>query len=216
MKKILLGVLGVIALGVLGVAGAAASKPDLITMSRSITVAATPADLMPYATDFQKFVQWSPWSGLDPNQKVEFSDPSSGLNAWYSWKGNEDVGSGKMTLTAMSDTEIRHHLQFITPFESEADATLHFEPAGDQVKVTWGYEQQADFPAKLMAVFIDMDEMLGPDYEKGLANLKGMAETAAAERIAAARKAEEEARAAEEAAQLANGEAPAGDAPNGG
>ena len=201
MKKILLGIGAVLGVAVLGVVGMASMQPDTITVSRSITAQATPADVMPHLTDFTKFVEWSPWSERDPDAKNAFSDPPTGLNAWYSWEGNDDVGSGKMTLTALSDDKVVHHLEFFTPWTGEADAPFAVAAAGDgAVKITWSYVQEADFNGKMASLFMDMDAMLGPDYEAGLATLKGKAEADAKVRVAAAEKAAEEAAAAEQAA----------------
>lgn len=206
MKKILFGLLAVVLLVIVGVVGVAMTKPDVIHMERSITAAATPADVFVHANDFTRFVEWSPWSDIDPHNKVAFSDPPSGEGAWYSWSGNAEVGSGKMTLTSATPNAVVHHLAFITPFQSEADTTIAMTAKGDdQVEITWSYDQDADFTAKLMAVFMDMDAMLGPDYDKGLKSLKAKAEATAKQRI------EAEAAAAVEAAAAAAADAAAAD-----
>ena len=45
-----------------------------------------------------------------------------------------------------------------------------------KVEVTWTFDQQADFSTKIMLVFMDMDAMIGADFERGLGTLKGVVE----------------------------------------
>jgi hypothetical protein len=201
MKKVLLGIAGVLALTVAGVGVAASMQPEHTHIERSTTIAASAADLEPHVADFTNFVNWSPWSGMDPNQTTTFSDPPSGQGAWYAWQGNEDVGKGRMDLTVQEPGKVTHHLTFIEPFPAEADAHILWAPEGDGLKVTWTYDADNDFMAKAMSLFMDMDELLGPDYEKGLANLKRNVEKDAEVRIAKEKQAAE--RAAEEAARAA-------------
>lgn len=176
-KKVALGGLGVLVLATGVVLGLAASKPDTIHIERSIVMHATPAHVFPYANDFTKFTTWIPWTELDPNQRVEYSDPPIGVGAWYSWSGNDDVGKGRMELVSVEPLAVVHRLEFIEPFASVATATLSMKPIGDaEVEVTWAFDQAADFGTKIMTVFMDMDSMLGPDFEKGLGKLEVLVE----------------------------------------
>lgn len=197
MKKVLLGIAGVLVVTIGGVAAAASMQPDATHVERSVTVQATAADLEPHVSDFTNFVNWSPWTGLDPNQTTTFSDPSGGLGAWYAWEGNEDVGKGRMDLTRQEPGRVTHHLTFIEPFAAEADAHILWEVEGDGLEVTWTYDADNDFMGKVISLFLDMDELLGADYEQGLENLKGNVEKDAQTRIAKEKRAAE--RAAEEA-----------------
>jgi hypothetical protein len=171
-KKIALGVLAVLALFVVVVLVLAAFKPDRIHIERSLVMRGTPAEVFPHANDLRKFIEWMPWAELDPEQVIEFSEPAAGVGAWYTWKGNDDVGQGRMEVLAADPNKVVHKLEFIEPFASVADTSLVFEAVGDdQVEVTWAYDANAGFGTKLMCVFMDLDKMLGPDFEKGLANL---------------------------------------------
>lgn len=180
-KKVALGVLGAFVLAIVVVLALAAGKPDKIHVERSVVMQAAPAHVFPYANDFTKFVAWIPWTELDPNQKQEFSDPATGLGAWYTWSGNKNVGSGRMELLSVEPTAIVHQLEFIEPFASRAQSTLSMKPAGEgKIEVTWAFDQDADFGTKVMCVFMDMDKMMGPDFEKGLGKLKTLVEADAA------------------------------------
>lgn len=198
MKRVLMGLLALVVLAVVGVLGAAAMQPDQVHIERKLAMAATPADVFPYLNDLKKFVEWSPWQDRDPTQTMEFSEPSFGTGAWYAWKGNDQVGEGKMTITAVEPgRKVDLDLEFIAPWQSKATVDYTLTPRPEGVEVVWGYDEQPAFTGKLFMMFMDMDAMLGADFEKGLASLKVKAEAAAAERV------EAEARAAEEAARLA-------------
>jgi hypothetical protein len=176
-KKIALGVLGVIGLLVAVVLILAATKPDQIHIERKLVMRGTPAHVFPYANDFKKFTTWIPWTELDPEQTMEYSDPSSGVGAWYTWSGNDEVGSGRMELLSAEPNKVVHKLMFIEPFESVAEASVISKAIGaDQVEVTWAFDQEADFGTKIMCVFMDMDAMIGPDFEKGLSRLEPLVE----------------------------------------
>jgi hypothetical protein len=203
MKKLVLGVAGVGGLGILAVLAMALSKPDTIHLERSITVSASTADVASFAQDLKRLNEWSPWMDKDPDMQMTYGDSTIGIGAWYSWEGNDDVGKGKMTVTADERGKVMHKLEFFAPWETVAQVTVAWAEKGAQTEVTWSYDADADFNTKLMTVFMDFDAMLGPDYEKGLQNLKPLVEAAAKDRVvaeAAAELAETEAAAAAQAA----------------
>lgn len=214
MKKVLLGLLAALLLALFAVLGLAATKPDTLTVQRSLLVQAAPADILPYAQDYRLFVQWIPWTALDPAQEVRFSEPPAGVGAWYTWKGNDKVGEGRMTILAVSEERVDSRLEFLAPWESTANSFLTARPRGDgQTEVTWGFVQENDGMSKVMMVFMDMDAMLGADFEKGLAALKPMVEKAAAERADAERAAAERAAAEQAAADAAQAPSEGGEDP---
>jgi hypothetical protein len=172
VKKVLFGIAGVLGVFVVGVLGLAATKPDQMHIERSLVMKGTPEQAFDYASDYTKFTTWIPWTELDPNQKMEFSSPPAGVGAWYTWKGNDDVGSGRMEILTAEPGKVVHKLEFIEPFESTAESSVLIEPAGEgQIEVTWTYDGAANFGSKVMQVFMDMDAMIGSDFDKGLANL---------------------------------------------
>ena len=181
VKKIAIGLFAALVLAIVVVLGLAAGKPDTLHVERKLVMKAAPAQVFPYANDFSKFLTWIPWSELDPQQTIEFSEPPSGVGAWYTWSGNDDVGKGRMEVLSADSDKVVHKLEFIEPFASVAETSVLMKDLGDgTVEVTWSYEQDADFGTKMMCVFMDMDAMLGADFEKGLARLKPLVEADAA------------------------------------
>lgn len=176
-------------------------------VERSATYASPASDVWGHVMDLRKFYEWSPWSERDPSAKTAFSDPSSGVGAWYTWDGNDDVGSGKMSVAEVSEgTMVKYSIEFYSPWEGVSEATFELEPVADGTKVTWKFDQDNDAMSRVMLTFIDMDAMIGADYERGLARLEPQvaATTSAREAAEAAAKAKEAA-AAEDAAEVAGG-----------
>jgi hypothetical protein len=176
-KKILLGVLVVVVVLVLGVVVAAMMQPDTYHVERSRTIDAPPSVVAPHLTDFRMWVEWNPWRELDPQMRLTYSDPASGEDAWYEWHGNDDVGSGKMTITDIDDDSVAYDLEFIEPFESKADTQITFEPEGTGTHVVWSMDADNDFMGKVFCLFMNMDAMIGADFERGLENLDRVART---------------------------------------
>lgn len=204
MKKVVIGVLGVVVVGLVGLVGAVSMQPDEMRMERSRQIAASPEDVWPLVSDLRAFTTWSPWEEIDPDQVATFSDPSTGVGAWYAWEGNSDVGKGKMTITAVEEhRRVVEDLWFIEPFESKAVVTLTLTPTDGGTEVSWGFVSSMAAPMKLFTLFADMDAMLGADFQKGLDKLAPLAEQAAQAR----KQAEAQAAQAAEQAQ-ADAEAP--------
>jgi uncharacterized protein YndB with AHSA1/START domain len=174
--------LALIIVGLLGAfAVVVAMQPDTYKVTRSTTIAAAPETIFPIVNNYRRWDAWSPWAKLDPQMTVSFSGPEAGgVGATYSWKGNSDVGAGKMTtLEADPNRALRIQLDFIEPFADTSNTIFTFTPSADakSTTVTWDMAGNANFISKAMCLFVSMDSMLGPDFEKGLASLKALAES---------------------------------------
>ena len=173
LKKIAIGLLIVIAV----ILSIAAMKPDTFTVQRSIAIKAAPEKIMPLVSDFHNWTSWSPWEALDPKMQRTYAGPASGKGALYTWKGNSDVGEGRMEITEVTPpSKVGIKLDFIDPFESSNVTEFAFAPQGDATNVTWTMTGPMPFMSKIMSVFTSMDAMIGPDFERGLAKMKEVAE----------------------------------------
>jgi uncharacterized protein YndB with AHSA1/START domain len=160
-----------------GVLGFAATRPDAFRVERAVTIKAPPGKIYPYLDDFNRWAAWSPWEKLDPAMKRTFSGAPSGKGAAYAWAGNSKVGAGRMEIIESTPaSKLLIKLDFLEPFEGHNTADFTLEPAGDDTKVTWAMVGPAPYISKLMGVFVNMDKMIGKDFEAGLANLKAAAE----------------------------------------
>lgn len=173
LKKIAIGVLVV----VVAVLAYAATKPDYMRFERSASVQASPETIQPLITDFYKWRAWSPYETRDPALQRTFSGAPSGKGAVYEWNGNNEVGQGRMEITESAPTKVAIKLDFIRPFEGHNIAEFTLQPKGDSTTVTWAMHGPCSYIGKLMSVFINVEEMVGKDFETGLANLKSIAES---------------------------------------
>jgi Polyketide cyclase / dehydrase and lipid transport len=173
MLKLILIVVAVIIAGVLLFA---ASRPDTFDVKRSVTIQAPPEKIHPLINDLQAWRSWSPYEAKDPAMKRSFGTITAGKGATYAWDGNKDVGQGEMEISATSPNLVTMQLHFIKPFEGRNQADFKLTPQGDSTEVVWDMHGPAPFMNKLAGVFMNLDQMIGKDFEIGLANLKALAE----------------------------------------
>jgi len=155
----------------------AATKPDTFTVRRATTVKAAPETIFPLINDFHQWGTWSPYETKDPAMKRTYSGTASGKGAVYAWQGNKNVGSGRMEiLDSSAPSKIVIKLDFFAPFEGHNTAEFTMLPQGDVTNVTWLMHGPVPFMAKIMHVLMNIDRMVGKDFEIGLANLKRLTE----------------------------------------
>ena len=156
-----------------------ALRPSDFRVERSIVVAVPPAAAFAQVNDFHKWEAWNPWAKMDPAMKETYDGAPAGVGAGYSWIGNKDVGTGRMTLTESRPFEsIKIKLEFLKPFAATNTAEFTFKPDGNQTIVTWSMFGKSNYFCKLMGLFMSMDKMIGSQFEKGLADLKKASEAA--------------------------------------
>lgn len=184
-RKILIGVAAVIVLFVIVVA----TRPATFHVERSVTIAAPPEAAFAQVNDFHAWANWSPYEKLDPAMKRTFEGGSSGVGAVYAWSGNKEIGEGRMTIEkSESPSQIAIKLEFIKPFTATNTATFSFVPGPDGTKVTWAMDGKNSFLAKAMHLIMDMDKLVGTDFERGLSAMKTVAEEANKANVAKAGK----------------------------
>ena len=179
-KKILIG-LAVFAGLILVFLGYVAMLPPDFRIERSATISAPPEIVFAQVNDFHKWEAWSPWAKLDPNAKNSFEGPSAGTGAIFKWSGNDEVGEGQMTiLDSVPHEKITIKLEFKRPFEDSSTSEFTFKPSGENTVVTWSMFGKQKFIGKIVCLIMNMDKMLGGNFEQGLASMKKIAESEAA------------------------------------
>ncbi len=167
----------VLALAIAIVLILAATKPNTFSVRRATTVKAAPEKIFPAINDFHRWTDWSPYENKDPAMKRSYGGADSGKGAVYGWDGNNNVGSGRMEiLDASMPSKIVIKLDFFKPFEGHNTAEFTMLPQGDATQLTWLMHGPAPFMSRLMQVFVNLDRMIGKDFEVGLSNLKALAE----------------------------------------
>jgi len=175
-SKILFGLAAVLLVFLVVVA----FQPADFQVVRSTKISAPPPVVFTEVNDLHRWNAWSPWAKLDPAMKQTHEGAPAGSGAVYSWAGNSDVGEGRMTITESRPNElVRIKLEFLKPFAQTNTTEFTFKPEGPQTSVTWSMAGRKNFISKAVCMFMNMDKMVGGDFEKGLAALKSVAESAA-------------------------------------
>lgn len=167
-----------VAVGGIALVVAAALQPKDFRISRRAILAAPPSVVFAQVNDMQAWQTWSPWARLDPQAKMSFSGPTTGVGAAFSWVGNNKVGSGAMTITESQPGErVRFRLDFLRPMAATNAAEFTFTPVGGGTEVTWTMTGQNGFLCRAVGLFMNMDKLVGGQFEQGLANLRCIVET---------------------------------------
>jgi len=161
----------------------AATRPDSFRIERSIRIAAPIVQVAALIDDFHEWSKWSPWEHIDPTMQRRYSGAEAGVGAVYEWEGSGKVGTGRMEITEMrSGSErglISIKLDFLKPFKASNTAEFLMKPTDSGTDLSWAMFGPSPFMSKLMGVFMDMDKMVGRDFEAGLQALKNSAEQGA-------------------------------------
>jgi len=175
LKKVLIAVGVILAL----FAAAAAMQPAHFRVERSATIAAPDSVVFALVNDFHRWKAWSPWAGLDSSMQETYSGASSGVGASYAWAGNSKVGEGSMTILESTPSSlIRIKLEFLKPIAATNIAEYSFTPGPAGTEVHWIMTGDNNFIGKALGLVVSMDKMVGGDFEKGLAQMKAVAEAA--------------------------------------
>ena len=167
----------VLAIAIAAVLVLAATKPNALRVQRAITIKAPADRIFPLINDFHQWATWSPYENKDPAMKRTYSGAGSGKGAVYDWEGNKNVGSGRMEiLDTSAPSKIVIKLDFFKPIEGHNTAEFTMLPQGDVTNLTWVMHGPAVLMTRVMQVFINLDHMIGRDFEVGLANLKQLTE----------------------------------------
>jgi hypothetical protein len=174
LKKILIGLAVLVVL----IVGYAAMLPSAFKIERSATINAPAENIFPHINSLKNFTAWNPWGKIDPKATENFEGPIEGVGSAYSWNGNMDVGAGKMTIVESQPSSlIKMRLDFIKPFAGTNMADFTLQPAAGGTVVTWTMTGDAPLFNRIMCLFMNMDKMVGGQFEKGLASLKTIAES---------------------------------------
>lgn len=177
-KLILVGLLALL-IGVVGtVLGLATQQPDELRITRTAKLKASPDAVFDRINDFHKWEAWSPWAKLDPQAKNDFDGSAAGEGAMFHWSGNNQIGEGKMTiLESRPSSHVKIKLEFMRPMACINTTEFSLHPDGEDTAITWTMYGPNQFMGKVMGLFMNMDKMIGADFEQGLANIRTLVES---------------------------------------
>jgi hypothetical protein len=172
LKRVLWLLLGLL----IAIVGVGALLPDRAHVERSVTVGTPPTRAFEVLNSFRDFSKWSPWHERDPNARYRFDGPESGVGARMSWESsNPQVGKGSQTI-AVSEPERRIKVLLDFGPMGQAAAGYLIAPDGAGSRITWTFDTEFGWDLFGRYLGLMMDRWIGPDYERGLANLKKLLE----------------------------------------
>jgi carbon monoxide dehydrogenase subunit G len=156
----------------------AATRPDSFRVQRTVRIKATPERLHPLINDMHQFNSWNPYNKKDPTMQGTYRGPAAGPGAGFDFQGNKDVGKGSIQIVDSAPGKVTMKLDMLEPFEGHNTVEFSLAPQGEMTEVTWAMHGPSPFLARLVGLFMNMDRMIGRDFEAGLADLKARAEHA--------------------------------------
>jgi hypothetical protein len=161
----------------LGLAALVAVQPASFVVERSTVVEAPAAVVYAHIQNLRAMDAWSPWARMDPGMEITYEGPPAGVGARSSWEGPE-MGRGRLTITAAKpDREVEMRLEMLAPMQATHRVLFTLAPADSGTEVSWRMEGTNGFVGKAIALFMDMDRMVGGPFEQGLASLATVAES---------------------------------------
>lgn len=179
LQTIVIAIAVILAVAIAVVLAIAASKPDSFRIQRAITIKAPPDKVFALIDDFHRWGSWSPYEKKDLAMTRTFSGADAGKGAVYEWNGDKNVGNGRMEIMQSSpSSQVIIKLDFFSPFEAHNIAEFTTTKNGEATDVVWAMHGPAPFMTKIFHVFLNIDRMVGKDFEDGLVNMKAVAEAA--------------------------------------
>ena len=158
---------------VVGVGVLALRQPDTFTVERRVTMPVPPEKVFALVNDFRQWAVWSPWATKDPQMQLAISPQPAGVGATYEWHGNRDVGAGRMEIKeSLPPNRVAIDLHFLAPIDSRSVMLMQIEPNDAGSTVIWTMRGDNTLLSRIMSVFTSMDAMVGPDFDRGLAQLQ--------------------------------------------
>ena len=155
----------------------ASRQPDAFAIERAVVIAAPAEVIFPKIADLHQWSAWSPYDKLDPRMKKVFNGTPGAAGASMYWSGNAKAGEGTMTMRElMPPSKLTMQLDMLKPFEGHNVVEFNLEPAEGGTRVTWAMRGPNSLFSKIAGVFMNMDTMIGKDFEDGLAALKAQVE----------------------------------------
>ncbi|MFE9784748.1 SRPBCC family protein [Nocardia salmonicida] len=146
-------------------------------VSRRTAIAAEPARIHALIDNFNQWRLWSPWEDADPQLARTYTGPESGVGARYAWRGNRKAGAGTMEIKADAEREIGVELTFEKPFKATNFVTFTLAPVAGGTEVTWKMTGTRSGMMGVLGKVFPIDNLIGKDFDKGLARLKTIAES---------------------------------------
>ena len=149
------------------------------TIERETVIAAPASAILPHLADLHRWVDWSPWEGQDPDLQRTYGGEPGTVGSTYAWKGNRKAGAGDMRVDRIAPHEVDIALRFTSPFKSTSRSAFRLDETPGVTRLVWTMTSPVTVMTRVVGVFMNMDKLIGGDFERGLANLKRTVEASA-------------------------------------
>ncbi len=157
-----------------------AGRPDEFCVAQATTIDSPAENVFPHINHLGRWENWSPWAKLAPNARFTFEGPAEGAGAIMRWSGNKKIGEGSMTLTESNPNQwVKFKLEFLKPFKATNTAEFMLKSEASKTVVTWSMFGRNDFMSKAFSLFVNCEDRVGRDFEKGLAQLNAAVQSSA-------------------------------------
>ena len=175
VMKVIQWALAILGIIVLSIVAAGFFLPSRFDVSRTIAIDASPDRVYDLIADPRLWKGWSAWHRRDPAMDATYSGPPFGQGAKWSWKSKSE-GAGNMEFTRVEPNRRVEYSLFLPDFNLRSKGAFAIEPVGKGARVTW--TNGGDVGTNPLKHYLawQMDRLVGPDFEGGLANLKAVAE----------------------------------------
>jgi hypothetical protein len=158
----------------------AALQPREWALERSALIDAPRDELWKIVSDLNRYGEWNSYARVDPEAKITVNGPAATLGSSYGWDGPK-IGAGRLiTKNIQVGERIDFDLEFIRPMAVTNKASFIVGTQEGPTKMTWSmtgkHEGLTGLIARAIHLFVDMDAMVGKDFEAGLLLLKELAE----------------------------------------
>ncbi|MEY4564777.1 MAG: hypothetical protein RLZZ618_4054 [Pseudomonadota bacterium] len=154
----------------------AATRPDTFAVERSITISAPPAKVHALIDDLRAYNTWNPYAKKDPQMKLTYRGAPKGVGAGFDFEGNKESGKGSIDVLESDAGKVVMALRMTSPMEADNRVVYKLVPKGDATEVSWTMGGAVPYMAKVIHLVINIDKMVGKDFEQGLSDLKSLAE----------------------------------------
>jgi hypothetical protein len=155
---------------------AIARRPSAFRIQRSVTIAAPASVIFAHLDDFHAWSAWSPYEKLDPNAVKTYSGAPAGTGSVFHYVGKK-LGEGRMTIVDRRRNElVAIKAEFVKPMAATNRIEFTLQPSNEGVVVTWSMVGRNSFVFKAFGMMVNMDQLVGKEFESGLADLKRLSE----------------------------------------
>ena len=153
-----------------------ATRPNTFQLERSVLIMAPPERIYPLIASVREMSRWNPFEAQDPALNRQYSAVESGPSSAIDFVGRK-AGTGRLEVReAVPPSRVTMQLIMQKPLAASNRIDFSLLPQGGATQVTWAMNGPVSLFGRVLHLVINMDRMLGGQFESGLASLKALAE----------------------------------------